>query len=250
MKRNSLLREALLAWIFTLMIVPTAICVGQEPTPLPDDEFTRIVNDPDTLKWLAITAMTDNQAKQFETWAPLHINPLPGKDIWLDGLPLRGLETLGIAQAKSLAKAKAAYIILDAIASIDATALKALADFSRGSVSLNGLTALDDAQAAALGGFKASVISLKNLRSLSAVQASKLARFKGAALVMPRLAMIDSAGVVALSKAKCRKLHLDELDNAALKQLEDAGGRFAIGDVRRVVFDVYKDGLKSSKATK
>jgi hypothetical protein len=172
------------------------------PQPLTDEEFGKVLLSSDTLDWMRIVALTDQQAKKLAKYENAWYRPDVGQPAMMT-LWLRGLEILTDDQAYILKRSKAMCLLLDGLDSLTNEQASCLSSYraqrsilsgalpdgwdaghlygavALGVISLNGVSHLSDTQAKKLGQSQASAINLNGLKSLTEVQAKSLAKFEG-----------------------------------------------------------------------
>jgi len=144
-----------LALILALAITASAQ-VAEEPVPLTDEEFGRVLYSSDTLKWNRIEALTDEQAKAIVERDP------PGSS---DKNIKSTTDSIMALPASDNAKFRMAAEFLQRVFTKD--------------IWLNGLKRLTDEQARIFSKFKGRGIHLNGIEELSDKQARYLGKVKG-----------------------------------------------------------------------
>ena len=98
------------------------------PQPLPDAEFQKVLQSSDTLDWMKIVALTDEQAKVLAKYDLLSYriskDVLPSPVLWL-----KALRIITDAQARSLKQFSGSLLLLDGLQSLSEGQMKSLSEF-------------------------------------------------------------------------------------------------------------------------
>ncbi len=190
MEHSKKSNAGLMAMLLVLLATLSASAVAQDaPIPLTDDEFALAIESNDTIMWLKIQVMTDDQAKLLSKKRGIElILGFASDPVYC--FYLNNLRSLNAVQAKALAKTKSS-LCLNGLKQLPAESAKELVRYSGeyvprlksgqqmasigGIIALNGLESLNDDLARSLGKIRAYELQLNGVKALTKVQAKNLA---------------------------------------------------------------------------
>jgi len=239
----------ILAILITQLVTALSVHGQTEIQPLSDDEFKQVLASGDTARWAEIRALTDAQAEALGKSKGFFTRS-GGAEVY--GLWLNNLEQITDQQAKSISHFHGHFLFLDGLDTISLAQIKSLALFkpatiknltretaymtwyrSRGVLSLGGLSSITDEQSKALGGSFATTIHLDGVTNLTKIQAKRLASFSGLSLDLTGLKSLSEDEAAALAEYT-GTVTFEAIDDTSVVRFAKHEGKYRVPPYRLV----------------